>query len=134
MGVASSIWFIGQGMVWRMPLGSQKGTLPTLLLKSPSTGPSWGLVRGPGTVPQRMPLTLHLSLTPHCMPRPGLLAAGLYPLARTLSDLFPTLCWGCFSLAWWSCEVALTGFTGVTGFTRVLEAALLHQGCGYDSA
>ena len=26
VGMASSIWFIGQGMVWRMPLGSQKGT------------------------------------------------------------------------------------------------------------
>ena len=31
------------------------------------------------------------------------------------------------------CEVALTGFTGVTGFTRVLEAALLQQDCGYGS-
>ena len=32
------------------------------------------------------------------------------------------------------CEVALTGFTWVTGFTRVLEAALLQQGCGYGYA
>ena len=88
MGVASSIWFIGQGMVWRMPLGSLKGTLLTLLLKSPSTGPSWGLVRGPGTVPQRMLLTLHLIQTHPSVPPFCLLAGGLYPLVRILSDLF----------------------------------------------
>ena len=88
VGVASYLWFIGQGMVWSMPLGSPKGTLPTLLLKSPSTGPSWEFVRGPGTVPQRMPLTLHLIQIHHGVPQLGLLAGGLYPLVRILSDMF----------------------------------------------
>ena len=32
------------------------------------------------------------------------------------------------------CEVALTGFIGFTGFTRVFEAALLQWGCWYGSA
>ena len=59
-----------------------------LLLKSPSTGPSWGLVRGPGTVPQRMLLTLHMTQIHHCMPQLCLLAGGLCPLAMILSDLF----------------------------------------------
>ena len=88
VGVACSIWFTGLGMGWRMPLGSLRGTSPTLLPKSPSTGPSWALVRGPGTVPQRMLLTLHLIQTHPSVPPFCLLAGGLYPLVKILSDLF----------------------------------------------
>ena len=80
-----------------------------LALRSPSTGPCLGLVKGPDTVPQRMPLTLHLTQTHHCVPRHCLLTGGLCPLARILNDLFLG---GCFSLAWGSYEVALTGFWG----------------------
>ena len=40
VGVACSIWFTGLGMGWRMPLGSLRGTSPTPLPRSPSTGPS----------------------------------------------------------------------------------------------
>ena len=87
MGMASSTWFIGQGMVWRMLLGSLKGMLSTLPPRLLSTGPCWGLVMGPDIVPQRMPLTLHLSLIPHGVTQWGVLATGLCPLARTLSDL-----------------------------------------------
>ena len=68
VGVAYSIWFIGLGMAWRMPLGNLRGTSPTLLPRFPSIGPRWGLVRGLGTVPLRMPLTLHLTLSLHSVP------------------------------------------------------------------
>ena len=40
MGGAYNIWFTGLGMGWRMPLGSLRGTSPTPLPRSPSTGPS----------------------------------------------------------------------------------------------
>ena len=88
VGVACSIWFTGLGMAWRTPRGNLRGTSPTPLPRFPSIGPRWGLVRGLGTVPLRMPLTLHLILSCHSVPQHCLSAGGPYLLARTLSDLF----------------------------------------------
>ena len=88
VGVVSSIWFIGLCMVWRTPLGSLRGTSPALLSRSPNTGSRWGLVRGLGTVPLRMPLTLHLILSLHSVPQHCLSAGSPNLLVRTLSDLF----------------------------------------------
>ena len=71
-----------------MPLGSLRGISPTPLQRSPSTGPSWGLVWVLGTVPLRMLLILHLTLHPHSVPQACLPAGGPYLLVKTLSDLF----------------------------------------------
>ena len=88
MGVACSIWFTGLGMAWRTPRGNLKGTSRMLLPRCPSIGPRWGLVRGLGTVPQRMPQTSHLIQRHHSVPQPCLSAGDPYLLVRTLSDLF----------------------------------------------
>ena len=88
VGMACSIWFTGLGMAWRTPRGNLKGTSPTLLPRCPSIGPRWGLVRGLGTVPQRMPPTLPLILSCHRVPLLCLSAGDPYLLVRTLSDLF----------------------------------------------
>ena len=73
VGVACSIWFTGLGMAWRTPRGNLKGTSPTLLPRFPSIGPRWGLVRGLGTVPQKMHQTLHPIQRHHSVPQPCLL-------------------------------------------------------------
>ena len=57
VGVACNIWLIGLGMAWRRPLGNLRGTSPTRLPRFPSIAPRWGLVKGLGTVPLRMPPT-----------------------------------------------------------------------------
>ena len=88
VGVACSIWFTGLGMAWRMPRGNLKGTSPALLPRFPSIGPRWGLVRGLGTAPLKMPLTLHLILSRHSVPQHCLSTESPYLLVRTLSDLF----------------------------------------------